>query len=257
MNIQSEMQNGGIDDQGRCEVDGSITETEEASSSFTGTYRKSIALVFSLLEDLIGRYVWAGHPIKTHPDASDLEMAYVLGILKTLSPLVGDKLQIDTSSINKHSGIQMVLNDHTRGSAYMRQYFKLPLDHVTFPCDCIACSKGLFSPLAMPLNAYKEISGIPLPIPKPPPTTGPLGDLRYMTLEEAMQRPFTAEHRPSLGLRRARRSQNTTAHDGVALAGRERSTVDATNANKKFMGQHVRGVVECKDCMKLRCAFSL
>jgi hypothetical protein len=129
------------------------------------------------------------------------------------------------------------------------------LEHVTLPCECIACSEGLFSPLGMPLSAYKEISALPLPIPQPPPATGLPGDLHYMTLDEAMKMPFTAEHQPSLEVRRAR-SQNTTAHDGVALAGRERSTVDATRA-KTLVVNHVRGVVECKDCMKPRCLFSV
>jgi hypothetical protein len=53
---------------------------------------------------------------------------------------------------------------------------------------------------------------------------------------------FTTEHQPSIELRRAR-SQNTTVHDGVALAGRERSTVYATRA-KTCIVNHVRGVVE-------------
>jgi hypothetical protein len=25
------------------------------------------------------------------------------------------------------------------------QHFKVPLEHVTLPCECIACSEGLFS----------------------------------------------------------------------------------------------------------------
>jgi hypothetical protein len=55
MNNQAEMQGGGIDDQGRCDVDHATEEVE--ASTFTGTYRKSIAPVMSFLEDLIGRSV--------------------------------------------------------------------------------------------------------------------------------------------------------------------------------------------------------
>ena len=68
----------------------------------------------------------------------------------------------------------------------MRQYFKMTLEHVTFLCGCIAYSRGLFSPLTMPLNAYREIYALPLPIPQPPPTSGLLGDLHYTSLEEAI-----------------------------------------------------------------------
>jgi len=167
--------------------------------------------------------------------------------------MVGDKLQIDTSSINKHPGIQKVLNNRTRGGAYMRQYFKLPLEHVTFLCDCIACARGLFSPLGMPLDAYKEISILPLHIPQPPPSTGMPGDLHYMTLEEARMMPFTAEYQPSIVLR----SRNNTLVDGVALGGRETVTpVDAPYVSKTFRVNHVRRVLECKERMKPRYLFS-
>ena len=149
MNNHAEMQDGGIGDPNRCEVVGDtpvFLETEEAYTSFTGTYRKSIAPVMSLFEDLIRRCVWVGHPIETHPLATEHEMSSLLAILRTSSPLVGDKLQLDTSSINTHLCSQKVLNNYTRGIAYMRQYFKLPLSLVTLPCDCIACACGLFLP---------------------------------------------------------------------------------------------------------------
>ena len=129
----------------------SAGEGETATEAEEGT--NSSGVLLSLLEDLIGRYVWDGHPIETHPHAYEREMVSVLAILKTLSPVVGDKLQIDTSSINKHPGFQKVLNNHTRGSACMRQYFKNPLEYVALPFECIACSKGLFSPSGMPLDA--------------------------------------------------------------------------------------------------------
>jgi hypothetical protein len=107
----------------------------------------------------------------------------------------------------------------------------------------------------MPLEAYKEISALSLPIP--PPTTGPPGYLHYITLEEAMLMPFTAEHQPSLANRSAR-SRNTTVVDGVAIVGREKLTpADASHANKTSRGNHVRGVVACKEYVKPRCLFSM
>jgi len=121
MNNQAEMQNGGGDDGFTmifCEGD-SATETVEASSSLERRYRKSRALVFLLLQDLIGRSVWAEHPIETHLHASESEMALVLAVLTTASPLVGDQLQIDTSNINKNQDTQKVLNNHTREFAYL------------------------------------------------------------------------------------------------------------------------------------------
>jgi len=235
MNNQAEMQDWGGDDGFATMVgEGDIaTEREGASNSFEGSYRKSIAHIFSLLQGLIGRSVWAQHPIETPPPASESEISSLLAVLTTLSPLVGGKRQVDTSNIKKHPGIQKVLNNHTRGSAYMRQYIKMPLEHVTLPCECTACSRGLISPLTMTLTAYCEISALPLQIPQPPQANGLPGHLHYMSLEEAMKMPFTAEHQPSLEVRRAR-SNNTTAHESVALVGRERGTFDASHANKTF-----------------------
>jgi hypothetical protein len=86
LNDQTEMQDGGNDDKDRRDVD-NVPEAEGASSSFTGTYRKSIALVFSFLEDLIRCFTWVGHPIETNLDASELEMASEIAILKRLSSL--------------------------------------------------------------------------------------------------------------------------------------------------------------------------
>jgi hypothetical protein len=56
-------------------------------SSIEENYIKSIAHVLLLLKDLIGCSIWIGHPMETHLPASESEMASVLVILKTLSPL--------------------------------------------------------------------------------------------------------------------------------------------------------------------------
>jgi len=68
--------------------------------------------------------------------------------------------------------------------------------------------------------------------------------------------PFTSEHQPSLEVKRAR-SNNTTAHEGVTLVERERSTFDTTHTIKTFKTNHVCGVVQCKDCTKTRCLYSI
>ena len=118
--------------------------------------------------------------LTSHRDISSCirhEIASLLAVLMTLSPLVGDKLQIDTSNVNKHPSIQKVLNKHTRWSAYMRKYFKMTLEHATLPCECIACSQGVFSPFTLPLNEYREISALPLPIPQQKSSTSLPSDL--------------------------------------------------------------------------------
>jgi hypothetical protein len=85
MDKQAEMQERGNNDQEGptlpCIFAGEVestTEAEEGTNSFKSTFRRSITPVFSLLEDLIGRSAWDGHPIETHPLASEHEMASVL-----------------------------------------------------------------------------------------------------------------------------------------------------------------------------------
>ena len=117
----------------------------------------------------------------------------------------------------------------------MRQLFKIPLEA---PCDCMACRKGLFSPLVMPFQAYQEMSALPLPTPQQQASTGTVRDLHYITLEQAMTRPFTAEHQPSLINRKAARASN--AHAGVSLAGwprdQERLVGEQDNTGKVCPG---------------------
>ncbi len=70
MEKQAEMQDRGIDEQGgtsmsTCEGE-TATEADVDESSFKGTFRRSITPVLSLIEDLIGRFVWAGHRISLY-----------------------------------------------------------------------------------------------------------------------------------------------------------------------------------------------
>ncbi len=124
-------------------------------------------------------------------------MDEIYDVMRKLSPTIGNELKIDSSNINKFPDIKKVLTNHSRGSAYMRQFFKLPL---ASPCDCVACQKSLFSNLVMPEEAYHEIPLLPLPIPQ-----DSHGELHYMTLEEAIAQPFTDKHQPSLAKRQEAR----------------------------------------------------
>ena len=220
-------------------------------SIFKQEYDASIAPVVSLIRQQFQRAKWSGKPIQTHSPATEAEMGEILTVLRAICPVLpkGSQLKIDSGNINKYPALQKLLDNHSRGSAYMRQFFKLPLQS---PCDCVACQKGLFSPLVMPAKAYVEIPMMPLPIPKPVPTSGPIGDLHYMSMEQASQQPFTDEHQPSVKHRAANRSRGA-ATGGVAIANRG----SRSGQNKMYHSNYVRGVVECKDCLKPRVLFSL
>ena len=157
-----------------------------------------------MVDSLFSRSVWSGPPIVTHSPASDYEIDKVLHVLRKISPLLGDHLKIDSSNMKKHTELYKVLDNHTRGSAYFRQFFKKLL---VAPYDCIPCKQGMFSSLIMPIEAYEELHNklaMPLPIPKP--TIDGVNGFHYMSFEEVVTHPFTAEHQPSL--QNGRRTNN-------------------------------------------------
>jgi hypothetical protein len=160
---------------------------------------------------------------------------------------VEDKLQIDSSDMKKHHGIQKIIDNHTRGSAFFRQLFKRPL---VSDCDCVAYMSQMFAPMIMPLAAYKELHknfAMPLPIPKSASANG-IPDPHYMTFDEAVKQPFRDEHQPSL---QNRRRNNSTVVDGdVSLGERETRTSSEAETNKVTQGKFIRGLVLCKDYMK-------
>jgi len=71
----------------------------------------------------------------------DAEINVLLQVLRKISPMIENALKIDSSNINKHPKIQKCIDNHTRGSAYFRQFFKQPL---VANCDCVPCRNGMF-----------------------------------------------------------------------------------------------------------------
>ena len=87
----------------------------------------------------------------THAPTSDVATQQVLECLRKISPRLTE-LKVDSSNINKYPELAKVVKNHSRGSAYMRQFFKKPL---VDNCDCVCCNTGMFRPLIMPEEAYK------------------------------------------------------------------------------------------------------
>jgi len=65
--------------------------------------------------------------------------------------------------------------------------------------------------------------------------------------------PFSDEHQPSLQIRR---KVNNLIVGDVTLCYRE-SRSSASDENKVTHQKFLRGVLKCRDCMKLRCLYSL
>jgi hypothetical protein len=205
-------------DIGMEETHGAVDEVATNTPlTFKDEYAKSIQPVMAKVDSLFARSMWSGVAIATHPPASDDEQEKLLAILRKISPSIGDRLHIDSSNIKKHPEIQKVLDNHSRGSAYFRQFFKRPL---VAECDCVACREGIFSPMIMPVEAYTELHekyAMPLSIPKP--TVKKAADLHYMSFEEAVTKSFTDEHQPSLQNRR--RNNNIVDRGGHYRRSRE------------------------------------
>ena len=206
------------------------------------------------MNELFQRSVWAGQHLHTHVPATPQQMDGVLSTLQLLSPQLTE-LKVDAGSINNYPELKKVLDNHSRGSAYMRQYFKEPLVR---PCDCQACRKGVWRPLLMPVAAYQELSqryALPLPVPKPQPTTGPVSELHYMSLMEALDQPFTDEYQPSKTRTAGAPDQDAGGQrlvsiNGVAVQTREANVTSGLIPSNVLQATKVRSIVTCKDCMK-------
>jgi len=89
---------------------------------------------------------------------------------------------------------------------------------------------------------------MPLPILKPSNVEG-VTDMHYMSFEEAMAKPFTAEQQPSL--KDGRRTNNKPT-GGATRRGRESNMSSESEQNKTLQSKLSRGVATCKDCMNPR-----
>jgi len=99
-----------------------VEEEEDQPLSFQKDYVESIRPVIEMVKARIDRSTWNGHAILTHHMASMAEVDAGLEVLRTISPGIGSNLQIDSSNIKKHPELQKVLDNHTRGSPYFRQF---------------------------------------------------------------------------------------------------------------------------------------
>ena len=102
--------------------DESLPPTFAPTPKFKEDYAKRVPPIISMVESLFD--VPCGLcelPIVTHSPASNYDK--VLQVLRKISPLVGDHLKMDSSNIKKHPELVKVLDIHTRGSAYFRQFF--------------------------------------------------------------------------------------------------------------------------------------
>ena len=91
-----------------------------------------------------------------------------------------------------------VIKNHSRASDYMIQFVKEPL--VTSPnlCYCKAYKLGLNNSLRMSREAYDKLHTNLFPLPIPVERDGaPIGELRYLSLEDTMKLIFTDDHQPS------------------------------------------------------------
>ena len=135
--------------------------------------------------------------------------------------------------LRTYKSCRCVVTSAVAAQSTKQQMLPQPFSHLRSPC----------------LSQHLSVLTFPS---KPVPTSGPIGDLHYMSMEQASQKPFTDEHQPSVKHRAANRSRGA-ATGGVAIANRG----SRSGQNKMYHSNYVRGVVECKDCLKPRVLFSI
>ena len=131
-------------------------------------------------------------------------------------------------------------------------------------CTCEACTKGLFKPLRMPRQECDNVIEFPMPIPKPTNVSELSTDLHYLSFTDAKRLPFTNEHQPAL----AATTSRVTSRQRQAATTRQLpfsrvafgpiiTKLKNTSNFKIGVSFKVRGVVECNNCHKPRCIYSL
>jgi hypothetical protein len=83
------------------------------TSSFKQEYVQSIHTVIGKVNALIARSMWSGRAVTTHPPTSDSKIGELLQVLRSISPTIGEYLQIDSSNIRKHPELKKVLDNNT------------------------------------------------------------------------------------------------------------------------------------------------
>jgi hypothetical protein len=147
----------------------------------------------------------------------------------------------------------------------MIRFFKQPRVE---NCDCKAYSEYLFKPVRLPQSVYEEVQKyhMPMPIPKPTRIGDTVEDLHYMSFEEAQVLPFTFEQQPALKAT-SLRIDAATKKEAVARSKLGAVRVATTlshnitklknkTAFKIAIAARVRGVMDCKSCLKPRCIYS-
>ena len=78
-----------------------ILSTKEIIQEENNTLSFKREHVTAMVNMLFSRSMWSGRPVITHTPAYISEIAVVLTILRTTSPLIDENLKIDSSNINK------------------------------------------------------------------------------------------------------------------------------------------------------------
>jgi hypothetical protein len=131
-------------------------EANTVRLSFLDEYTKGMQPIKAKMESLFALFVWSRAPIATLHRVSNDDKEMLLVVLWNMIPLIRDREKIDTSTIKKHHEIQNMLVDmHSRGSAYFRQYAYRPL--MVDECDCVTCRESMFSRIIIPFETHTEL----------------------------------------------------------------------------------------------------
>jgi hypothetical protein len=215
------------------------------------------------------------------------QMQNVLAILQRIEPGLKEIKITRKEAHGAYPELMKVIKNHSRASDYMIQFVKEPLVKSPNRCDCKACELGLFKSLRMPREVYDKLHTNLFPLPIPGERDGtPIGELRYLSLEDTMKLPFTDDHQPSKQARRValdQQKQDSIAGGGSGNPKKKRSrkgvrgvattpdvppitipsiasTTQKAPPRKNFELGHIsrlRGLVQCMECQKPRGIYSL
>jgi hypothetical protein len=172
-------------------------------------------------------------------------------------------IKLDKKQAEQFPELQQVLKCHSQSTDYMIQLFKKA---VVKNCTCKACTPGIMKLARMSRAVYDKVMELPMPMPilKPAGLLDKPEDLQYLSFADAHKLPFTNKYQPSLEVIALRLAvaQKKKANDRAIRGSRFASSINVTKLKNKAsfkigIASKVRGVVQCNNCSKPRCIYSL
>ena len=218
----------------RCNSMADIRAVGATTEGFEEAFAASIGPSIEIIEGRFEQLGWTGRTVEVLKPCSAETLAAIEKVLVDLDPEFFATLEgVIAQNMQRSEVFKDLYKHHVRLSLYCFQVRKI------IGCKCKACAAGFFGPLRMPLEEYKKIDWLPLPILKPAVDGEDKTEPHFKTFDEVFGGEPDSSGLPSGG-RRGKKAKGT-----------------GTSRNRsEWSSSSVRFIVPCSSCSKQRCVLS-